>query len=112
RSARRIQRQCRRAGGDAVRRVRTGPERPRATDRDRQRVGPEPPRSGGTAARDRAPSARRRGRDRGSAHLIVTPRAVVFDFNGTLSNDEPVLARVYQELFAELGRPLTEAQYY
>ena len=39
-------------------------------------------------------------------------RAVVFDFNGTLSNDEPVLARVYQELFAELGRPLTEREYY
>ena len=39
-------------------------------------------------------------------------RAVVFDFNGTVSNDEPVLARVYRELFAELGRPLTEAEYY
>ena len=42
----------------------------------------------------------------------MTPHAVVFDFNGTLSDDEPVLARVYQELFAELGRPLTEAEYY
>jgi HAD superfamily hydrolase (TIGR01509 family) len=39
-------------------------------------------------------------------------KAVAFDFNGTLSNDEPVLARVYQELFAELGRPITEAEYY
>jgi beta-phosphoglucomutase len=39
-------------------------------------------------------------------------RAVVFDFNGTLSDDEPVLARVYQGLFAELGRPLTEAEYF
>lgn len=39
-------------------------------------------------------------------------RAVVFDFNGTLSDDEPVLARVYQELFAELGRPITAEQYY
>jgi len=29
-------------------------------------------------------------------------RAVVFDFNGTLSDDEPVLARVYQELRPEL----------
>jgi beta-phosphoglucomutase len=38
--------------------------------------------------------------------------AVVFDFNGTLSDDEPVLLAVYQELFAELGRPLTEAEYY
>jgi beta-phosphoglucomutase-like phosphatase (HAD superfamily) len=39
-------------------------------------------------------------------------KAVVFDFNGTLSDDEPVLARVYQELFAELGKPITEAEYY
>jgi beta-phosphoglucomutase len=38
--------------------------------------------------------------------------AVAFDFNGTLSNDEPVLARVYEELFAELGRPLTAAEYF
>ena len=38
-------------------------------------------------------------------------RAVAFDFNGTLSNDEPLLARVYQEQFAELGRPITEAEY-
>ena len=38
--------------------------------------------------------------------------AVVFDFNGTLSDDEPLLARVYQELFAELGRPLTVDEYY
>jgi beta-phosphoglucomutase len=38
--------------------------------------------------------------------------AVAFDFNGTLSDDEPVLLRVYQELFAEQGRPLTQAQYY
>lgn len=38
--------------------------------------------------------------------------AVVFDFNGTLSDDEHVLLAVYQELFAEQGRPLTEAEYY
>jgi len=42
----------------------------------------------------------------------VAPGAIVVAFNGTLSNDEPVLAHVYQELFAELGRPLTEAEYY
>lgn len=35
----------------------------------------------------------------------------VFDFNGTLSRDEPVLLRIYQGLFAEHGRPLTEAEY-
>ena len=39
-------------------------------------------------------------------------QAVVFDFNGTLSDDEPVLARVYEELFAELGHPLSPAQYF
>jgi beta-phosphoglucomutase len=39
-------------------------------------------------------------------------RAVAFDFNGTLSDDEPVLLAVYQELFAEHGRPLTADAYY
>jgi beta-phosphoglucomutase len=39
-------------------------------------------------------------------------RAVVFDFNGTLSDDEPILFAIYAELFAELGRPLTEDDYY
>src|SRR6476659_718732 len=39
-------------------------------------------------------------------------RAVAFDFNGTLSDDEPILLSVYQELFAEHGRPLTETQYF
>ena len=39
-------------------------------------------------------------------------RAVVFDFNGTVSDDEPVLARIYQEMFAELGRPMTIDEYY
>ncbi len=39
-------------------------------------------------------------------------RALVFDFNGTLSDDEPVLFAIYAELFAEQGRPLTEADYY
>jgi beta-phosphoglucomutase len=39
-------------------------------------------------------------------------QAVVFDFNGTLSDDEPVLARVYEQLFAELGHPLTTDEYY
>jgi beta-phosphoglucomutase len=38
--------------------------------------------------------------------------AIAFDFNGTLSDDEPVLARVYGELFAELGRPISEPEYY
>jgi HAD superfamily hydrolase (TIGR01509 family) len=38
-------------------------------------------------------------------------RAIVFDFNGTLSDDEPLLYQVYAELFAEHGRPLTEEAY-
>jgi beta-phosphoglucomutase len=40
------------------------------------------------------------------------PAAVAFDFNGTLSDDEPLLAQVYAQLFGELGRPLTEAEYF
>ncbi len=39
-------------------------------------------------------------------------RAVIFDFNGTLSDDEPILYRIYAELFAEHGRPLAERAYY
>lgn len=35
-------------------------------------------------------------------------QAVAFDFNGTLSNDEPILARVYRELIPGL----TGAEYY
>jgi len=39
-------------------------------------------------------------------------RALMFDFNGTLSHDEPLLLAIYQWLFARYGRPLTEEQYY
>lgn len=39
-------------------------------------------------------------------------RAVIFDFNGTLSHDEPVLLRIYQELFAAHGRPLSTDDYF
>ncbi len=42
----------------------------------------------------------------------MAPRAVIFDFNGTLSDDEPILYRVFAELFAEHGRPLSERAYY
>jgi beta-phosphoglucomutase-like phosphatase (HAD superfamily) len=37
---------------------------------------------------------------------------VIFDFNGTLSQDEPVLCRIYRELFAEYGKPISEHEYY
>jgi beta-phosphoglucomutase len=39
-------------------------------------------------------------------------RALMFDFNGTLSDDEPVLLAIYQSLFARHGRPLPAEQYY
>lgn len=39
-------------------------------------------------------------------------RAVAFDFNGTLSHDEPILCAVYREMFSEHGRPLSVADYY
>jgi beta-phosphoglucomutase len=42
----------------------------------------------------------------------MRPRALVFDFNGTLSDDEPILFGIFRELFAEQGRPLTEQDYY
>ena len=39
-------------------------------------------------------------------------RAVVFDFNGTLSDDEPILCEVWQEIAAEHGRPLSAEEYF
>jgi beta-phosphoglucomutase len=40
------------------------------------------------------------------------PRALAFDFNGTLSHDEPIMCAIYEELFAEQGRPMSEREYY
>jgi len=40
------------------------------------------------------------------------PSALVFDFNGTLSDDEPVMCEIFRTLFAEHGKPLTEREYY
>jgi beta-phosphoglucomutase len=40
------------------------------------------------------------------------PSAIVFDFNGTLSDDEPVMCEIFRTLFAEHGKPLTEQEYY
>ena len=40
------------------------------------------------------------------------PRAIVFDFNGTLSHDEPILCEIFIELFAEHGKPLSAQQYF
>jgi len=39
-------------------------------------------------------------------------RAVLFDFNGTLSLDEPVWFEIYRELYAARGRPITRAEYF
>src|SRR5437867_5257398 len=39
-------------------------------------------------------------------------RAFLFDFNGTLSNDEPLICRIFVELFAKHGRPLSSEEYF
>jgi beta-phosphoglucomutase len=39
-------------------------------------------------------------------------RAVVFDFNGTLSDDEPILCQIFIDLFAEHGKPLSAQEYF
>jgi beta-phosphoglucomutase len=38
--------------------------------------------------------------------------AVIFDFNGTLSDDEPILCAIFRELFAEHGKPLSAEEYF
>lgn len=46
------------------------------------------------------------------AWMAQRQRAVIFDFNGTLSDDEPILARIFMELFAEhLGWAMTAEEY-
>jgi beta-phosphoglucomutase len=42
----------------------------------------------------------------------MAPRAVLLDFNGTLSDDERIQCEIYRELFAEAGKPLTEKEYF
>jgi HAD superfamily hydrolase (TIGR01509 family) len=42
----------------------------------------------------------------------MAARALIFDFNGTLSDDEALLFAILRDLFAEHGRPLTEDVYY
>jgi HAD superfamily hydrolase (TIGR01509 family) len=42
----------------------------------------------------------------------VAVTAVVFDFNGTLSDDEPVLCEIFIHLFAEYGRPMSAQEYF
>ncbi|HET6174644.1 MAG TPA: HAD family phosphatase [Gaiellales bacterium] len=38
-------------------------------------------------------------------------RALILDFNGTVSHDEHIVLELFQELFAEHGRPLDAATY-
>ena len=38
--------------------------------------------------------------------------AVIFDFNGTLSDDEPVLCEIFIHLFAEHGRQISAQEYF
>jgi beta-phosphoglucomutase len=38
-------------------------------------------------------------------------RALILDFNGTVSQDEHIVMEVFQDLFAEQGRPLDAATY-
>lgn len=42
----------------------------------------------------------------------MTARAIVFDFNGTLSDDEPVLCEIFMHLFAEHGKPMSAQEYF
>jgi len=37
---------------------------------------------------------------------------IVFDFNGTLSDDEPILCEIFVQLFAEHGKPLSAQEYF
>ena len=40
------------------------------------------------------------------------PEAVIFDFNGTVSDDEPLLAELYPEIFAHVGVEFPVDRYY
>jgi beta-phosphoglucomutase len=42
----------------------------------------------------------------------LAPRALLLDFNGTISDDEPLLCAIFQELFAARERPLSTEEYY
>ena len=44
--------------------------------------------------------------------MSTATRAVLFDFNGTISHDEPIWFEVYRGLYAERGRPITRDEYF
>jgi beta-phosphoglucomutase len=43
--------------------------------------------------------------------MTPAPLGFTFDFNGTLSDDEPIMYEVFAELFGGLGKPLSEPEY-
>jgi len=47
-----------------------------------------------------------------SGKLDAMLRAVIFDFNGIIVNDEPIHFRLFQRVFAEEGITLSEGDYY
>ena len=73
----------------------------------------------GRARRARASGRRGHGWGGRCRCLIVEPvnaheppRAVVFDFNGTISDDEPLLAELCTLIFGEIGIEVTEERYF
>lgn len=61
----------------------------------------------------RRPAAGLSARDVIGAWAKLPRRGVIFDFNGTLSDDEPILAEIFTELFAEhLGWEMRAGEYY
>ncbi len=43
---------------------------------------------------------------------MPAPAAFVLDFNGTISDDEPLLEEIYRALFAGIGLDLSPARYH
>jgi HAD superfamily hydrolase (TIGR01509 family) len=43
---------------------------------------------------------------------VIAPAAVIFDFNGTISDDERLLARLFVQIFSEIGIAVTEQLYF
>ncbi|MBI2369368.1 MAG: HAD family phosphatase, partial [Deltaproteobacteria bacterium] len=39
-------------------------------------------------------------------------RAIIFDFNGVIVDDEPIHLKLFQQVLAEQGLPLREEDYY
>ena len=65
-----------------------------------------------TAANDGVDEVERLPRSARGGGVSTPTRAVLFDFNGTLSHDEPIWFEVYRGLYAARGRPITREEYY